>query len=207
MRLDSSRHRIHAAAIRLFVERDTTQWAVSDLAAAAGMARGTVYYNLPDPQLLFREVAERLANEMAERLQHGFRAVEDPALQLSHAVRQYVRRAHDEPDWGRFMTHFAHSCWPLHKLRAAWLGDKLRADMQHGRYCVRPNQSGAIMGMVAGTVIGAMAAAREGELTWPAAGSEMAQMLLVALGLEQQEARAIASATLPPLPQPLKSLP
>jgi AcrR family transcriptional regulator len=199
--LRPTRRRIQRAALKLFVERDSKQLTVSELAAAAGVARGTIYSNLPGAEALFDEVAEQLVDEMSERLELSFKAVEDPAARMAQGVRHYVRRAHDEPEWGRFMTRFAHNCRPLQRLWATGPGDNLRTGMRQGRYAVRASQTRAAMGMIAGGVIGAMAAVLEGDLTWRAAGSDTAELLLIALGIDRKEARGFASAPLPPLPK------
>ena len=65
--LNPAQQRIHAAALKLFAERGVTQVNVSDLAQAAGVARGTIYNNLSNPDGLFEEVA-------ADRCQRGGRA-------------------------------------------------------------------------------------------------------------------------------------
>jgi hypothetical protein len=44
---------------------------------------------------------------------------------------------------------------------------------------------------------------RRGDLAWHAAGSDTAELLLIALGVDRKEARALASTPLPPLPKPV----
>ena len=92
------------------------------------MARGTIYSHVPDVEGLFEEVAARLAHEMIERVEAGFAGVDDPAARLSIGVRQYIRRAHEEPLWGRFMSRFGLS--PA-LLQALLESDPL-ADLQAG---------------------------------------------------------------------------
>ena len=45
--------RIHRAAMQLFAENGGRQVTVSELAAAAGIARGTIYNNFESPEQLF----------------------------------------------------------------------------------------------------------------------------------------------------------
>ena len=59
--LNQASRRIHAAAMKLFAERGVTKVGVSELAAAAGMARGTIYSHVPDVERLFEDVAAGLA--------------------------------------------------------------------------------------------------------------------------------------------------
>ena len=104
--LTPTRKRIYAAAMTLFAELGVTRVSISELAAAAGMARGTIYSNVNDLDGLFEEVAAHLVREMTERVVRGFAGIDDPAQRLALGIRQYIRRAHAEPDWGRFMSRF-----------------------------------------------------------------------------------------------------
>ena len=81
--LNQAHKRIHAAAMKLFTERGVTKVSISELAAAAGMARGTIYSHVPDVDRLFEEVAGQLAREMTERVVAGFAGISDPAQRLA----------------------------------------------------------------------------------------------------------------------------
>jgi AcrR family transcriptional regulator len=199
-RSSPARQRIFAAALKLFALKGATQVGISELAAAAGVARGTVYNNLTDAEALFEDLAEELVDEMSERLTRSFAGIEDPAIRMGYALRHYVRRAHEEPDWGRFMTRFAYSNRSLQRLWVAGPGRNLKVGIEGGRYLVRPDQGRAVVGMMAGGVIGAMSAVLDGDLTWRSAGSDTAELLLVAIGVDRAEARRIAAMELPPLP-------
>ncbi|MGZ5179549.1 MAG: TetR/AcrR family transcriptional regulator [Ramlibacter sp.] len=198
--LHPTRRRIHAAALRLFAQSGATQLSISELAAAAGVARGTVYSHLADQPSLLEDVASHLIEEMSSRLELCFAGLEDPAMRLAVGVRHYVQRAHAEPDWGRFILRFGYTSGPLQRLWTGGPGVDLRHGMQTGRYAVRRGQARALLGMAVGGVLSAMGAVLEGEATWRAAGSDTAELLLAALGLGRKEAREIASAPLPPLP-------
>jgi len=197
--LNQARRRIHAAAMKLFAERGVTKVSISELASAAGMARGTIYSHVPDIDNLFEDVAAQLAHEMIERVVGGFADTQDPALRLSIGVRQYIRRAHEEPLWGRFMSRFGMS--PA--LTQALLVSDPLADFQtgiaSGRYRIGAEQLTAMVGLLAGGTLAAMLPVLDGRSTWRDAGSDTAELLLVALGLDRAEARELARSELPPL--------
>lgn len=199
-RLRSSHRRIHSAAIKLFAEKGATQLAVSELAAAAGVARGTIYNNFSDGSELFDEVAGRLVTEMSERMALVFATVDDPAERLAYGVRWYAQRAHEEPDWGRFVTRFAYSCAPLRRMWEGGPGTNLRLGIEKRRYALRRGQMRAALGMVVGGVLSGMAAVLDGDATWRVAGCDTAELLLAGLGVERREARGIAVLPLPALP-------
>lgn len=200
MTLTPAQQRIHEAALKLFAERGVTQLNVSDLAQAAGVARGTIYNNLGDPDSLFTEVAASLAADMNARVTASFQEVVDPAQRIAIGVRLYVRRAHEEPHWGRFITRFAFSNASLQKV---WEGQPvvdMMAGLQTGRFHFRPDQLPSAMSVLATSVLGAMFMVLEGIKTWREAGSDVAELVLVGLGLARAEARTLAAGDLPALP-------
>ena len=195
-----ARQRIHAAAMKLFTERAVTKVNISELAAAAGMARGTIYSHVPDVECLFEEVAAGLAHEMIERVSAGFAGVDDPAARLSIGVRQYIRRAHEEPPWGRFMSRFGLSPALLNALLESDPLTDLQAGVDSGRYRIDRAQLPAMVGLLAGGTLAAMLPVLDGHATWRDIGSDTAELMLVALGVDRTQARAIATLQLPPLP-------
>lgn len=194
-----SEQRIHRAALQLFAERGVTQVSVSELAEAAGVARGTIYNHFKHPESLFERVATELAAEMDRRIQQAFASVEDPAARLALGIRLWIRRAHLEPHWGRFFTRFSFS---NDALQTMWSGPPVADVMkgiETGRYTVGPQQLPSIVAMMAGSVIGAIFMVLEGHRTWRDAGSDTVELVLVALGVAREEARTLATTELPAL--------
>ena len=193
--------RIHDAALRIFAEKGVTQLTVSELAEEAGVARGTVYNNLGSTDALFEEVAAGLADEMHRRVVSSFAEIDDPAHRLANGIRFFVRRAHEEPVWGRFIIRYAFS---NDSLRAMWVGppaSDLRRGQEQKRYRIDPDQLQSALGMITGATLSAMLLVVEGHKTWRASGTDTAELVLRALGVAPREARKIAKLELPPLPK------
>jgi AcrR family transcriptional regulator len=198
--LNAAQKRIHTAAMKLFAEMDVTRVSISDLAAAAGVARGTVYNNLGGTEGLFERVAAQLVREMTIRVTQSLADTDDLALRLAFGIRHYLRRAHEEPHWGRFLNRFGFSSASLQTL---WSTDPIRnlnEGIETGRYRITREQLPSSMVMIAGAVLAAMLPVLEGRQTWREVGTEVAELLLVALGIPRDEARALAARELPPLP-------
>ncbi len=198
--MNAALKRIHAAAMKLFAELGVTRISISELAIAAGMARGTVYANVANVDNLFEEVAAQLVHEMAHRVVLSFPDNDDPARNLSIGVRQYIRRAHDEPLWGRFMNRFGLS---NASLQVVWATDpvaNLRAGIATGRYKITEQQLPSMVGMLTGGTLAAMFPVLEGHGTWCDIAADTAELMLVALGLSRKEAKALGRSDLPPLP-------
>jgi AcrR family transcriptional regulator len=197
-----AQQRIHKAALQLFAERGHAQVTISELAEAAGIARGTVYNNIKQPEALFQSVAAELAADMVHRVELLFATIDDPAMRLATGLRLWLRRAHAEPQWGRFLVRYAFGSEALQQF---WSGPPV-ADLMRGvdagRYTLRAEQLPSVVAMITGTVLGSIFLVLEGHRTWRDAGSEAAELLLIALGLSREEARALATAELPRLPEP-----
>jgi AcrR family transcriptional regulator len=168
---------------------------------AAGVARGTIYSHVPDVDGLFEEVAAQLSHEMVMRVAAGIREQADPALRLSIGVRQYIRRAHDEPLWGRFISRFGLN----HSLVSAVQGGDpvvdLLAGIEAGRYSITRAQLPAVVALLVGGTLAAMLPVLDGRGTWRTIGSDTVELMLIGLGLAPDEARRVARCELPPLPQ------
>lgn len=200
--MSSALERIYAAALKIFVERGFGEISVSELADATGVSRGTIYNNLNSTQSLFDDIATELGAEMNERILRSAAPDADPVGRLADGIRLYIRRAHEEPLWGRFYVRYGLTSALLREL---WTGPPMR-DLQRGiaesRYDLRGIQPMTALSMIAGSVLGSMLLVLDGHKTWREAGTETAELLLRALGLPPDEARTLASKELAPLAPP-----
>lgn len=199
MAISASQKRIHRAALGLFAEKGTTAITVSELAEASGVARGTIYNNGLSPDSLFEDIATQLTKEMNSRVVKTLGDETDPARRIAKGVRMYIRRAHEEPDWGRFLCKFAFSSQSLMGL---WSGeDSPLPDVIQGvelkRYNFTEQQLMAVISMIAGTVLSSIFLVLEGHKTWREIGVDVAELMLQALGIDHGEAKIIAAEELP----------
>lgn len=191
--------RLYDAALRLFVERGACQVSVSELAEAAGVARGTIYNNLKTTTDLFRELAAQLTTEMNHRVVKSYASQDKPAERLAMGIRFFIRRAHEEPLWGRFISQFALSNASLFEIfRGPPVQDVLEG-MAASRYSFKPEQLPSVVGAISGIVLGVMFLVLEGHKTWREGGADAAELALRALGVDAETAQAIAAMPLPPL--------
>ncbi|WAJ39702.1 helix-turn-helix domain containing protein [Pseudomonas sp. GOM7] len=198
--LSPAQRRIHMAAIRLFAEKGAAQLNVSDLAQEAGVARGTIYNNVENIDQLFQQVASQLSKEMHQRVNDSFAGLEDPAARLATGIRLFIRRAHEEPHWGAFLSRFALSDASLREMVYSQATADVLKGLSTGRYRFPQSHLASAISLIASATLGAMLLVREGIKTWRDAGSETAELVLCALGITVDEARRLASADLPPLP-------
>lgn len=195
--LNAAQRRLQRVAMELFAERGVTRLSVSELAQAAGIARGTIYNNLQDLDSLFFEVATQLADEMIELTANTSATCEDPAQRLADGIRSFVKRAHEDPLWGRFVCRFALNTESLQKM---WTGQPvkdLHKGLETGRFTFKREQLASVVSLIAGAVLGASTLVLDGRKTWRDAGSDAAEFVLVAVGVPREEAQALVLGDLP----------
>jgi AcrR family transcriptional regulator len=191
--------RISDAAIRLFVEKGTTQLTVSELAQAANVARGTLYRNIGSMTDLFDRVVTEFSIDLHQRVSASFAGIDDPAARLATGLRLWIRYAYENPTIGRFAVRFGLS---EESLRAVMTGppmSDIEAGVAAGRYDLGSLSVDSIAAMVLGATVSAMWMVLEGHQTWREAGSATAELVLRAMGIDAVEAREIAAAELPRL--------
>jgi AcrR family transcriptional regulator len=191
--------RIQDAAMRLFAERGVTKVTVSDLAEAAGVARGTIYNHGSDVEKLFEQIATRLTDEMTARVDATLEGVDDPARRIAIGMRLFVRRAHQEPTWGRFVTRFGGTAPTMRGLLAGGPAKDLKAGVRSRRFALREELLLPALTMMSASVLAAMILVVDGHQTWREAGASAAELFLRAVGVPGDDARAISREELPPL--------
>ena len=191
--------RIYEAALRLFAERGVTQVTVSDLAAASGVARGTIYNNFASVETLFEDVATALTAEMSELTAAAAADTTDPAKRVAFGMRFFVRRAHEDPLWGRFLVRFGATTPTLQELLQGAPSDDVLLGVEGGVFRIRGDQVPSAVGLLSAGVLAAMSLVLEGRRTWRDAGSDVAELFLRALGVAADEAQAVATGELPVL--------
>lgn len=189
--MNPTRRRIRDAALRLFVEHGSTRVTIQELAQAAGVARGTVYRHVPAPEHLFAEIAAELTREMNERVLADLNSESDPARRLYRGMEAFLRRAHEEPAWGRFLVRFAISEPSLQGLWTGAPARELSVGAAHSRFQIRPEQAPTLVAMIAGSLLAAMLLVLEGHQTWRAAASELGQLVLRGVGLDDEAIEAV----------------
>jgi len=187
--------------MQLFAENGGRQVTVSELAAAAGIARGTIYNNVESPEQLFESVAAQLAHEMHGRILASFATLDDPVQRLANGCRMFIRRASEEPHWGRFVNRFSLNTKSLQDLLQSQLLQDVMAGMQAGRYNFRPEQLPGVIALIAGSVLTSMFLVLEGHRSWRQAGADATELVLRAMGIAPDEALSLATSELPPLPE------
>lgn len=199
--MNTVENRILPAAMRLFAERGGTQIAVSDLARAAGVSRGTIYNNTSNPCGLYDAVCDMIATEMAQSIDRRLVGIDDPAQKLSNIVRLPLRRVHEDPHWGRFIARYAMGEPRLGQFWRSTPAAELRRGLALGRFDFAPEQVASITAASGGATFGAMTLILGGHRTWRQVSEDTAELVLRSVGIPRDEARALATIEIDPLPR------
>lgn len=202
-RASNAKARIYNAAIRLFAENGGNGVNVSELAEAAGIARGTIYNNIDTPEDLFNEVVGAVSREMLLRTEATMSDISNPIESISTGLRLFARRAHEEHDWGRFLVRFTLDNSDLHDLMLGPPAADIRRAVKLGHFDVSEAQIPTLVTMLVGSTMAAMNAVVRGDQTWRAGGSSAAELFLRAGGVAADEARRISTIELALLAAPM----
>lgn len=194
-----ARGRIFRAALRLYAERGSDSITLRDLADEAGMARGTIYNNIPQPDKLFSEIASALSREMIDRVERTMQDMTDPAQRIATGMRLFIRRAHLEQDWGSFLVRFSHTQAVLKNMLQEPPVEDIRHAIQTGRFSASSSLVSSLATMMTGSTLAAMNEVLAGEQAWRVVGGEAAFLFLRAAGMESSEAERLTSTELPEL--------
>ncbi|MGJ8686079.1 MAG: TetR/AcrR family transcriptional regulator [Spongiibacteraceae bacterium] len=199
MPLSKTQRKIYRTAMRLFTEKGRQQIAVSELADAAGIARGTVYNNIDSIDDLFTQVSAELQRVMHQHIRDCLVGIEDPALRLSMGIRLFIRRVHEEPDWGRFVQRFAYSSTSVENFMNGQAVQDLQRGITERRYSIDQDRLQGIIALIAGTTFTSMFFVSEGYRSWREASEDASFLILSSLGIAAGEITTINKHQLPTL--------
>jgi AcrR family transcriptional regulator len=86
----SQAEKILKVAAELFATHRFHEARMEDIAAAAGVGKGTLYRYFKDKEALYTTLLERAADQMSERMHAGLDGVRGPRVRLEAAVRAII---------------------------------------------------------------------------------------------------------------------
>jgi TetR/AcrR family transcriptional regulator, acrAB operon repressor len=117
-----TRHRILNVAERVFSERGVTRTSLADIAKAAGVTRGAVYWHFADKADLFCSMVARVTMPMessACQVHHGGAA--DPMASIREMMTGILRRTSEDPQARRVFHIVYHKCEHVDEMEPVWL--------------------------------------------------------------------------------------
>jgi AcrR family transcriptional regulator len=194
-----TRDKITETAMGLFAKHGTTSLTVSELAQAAGVARGTIYNNFASTDRLFEQIAGELSENLFKQIALISGSVSDPAQRVANGIRYFVKQAHEQPVWGRFILRFAFSTDVLEQVWTGLPSQDLEDGLKTGQFHFEAEQMQSFTSMLAGCTVSAIFFVVEGHKTWREAGANAVEFVLRAVGVDEKAAQEYAKSELPPL--------
>lgn len=94
-----TREEIFGAGIRVFARKGYAAGTLADVARAAGVTRGAIYWHFENKQAFLREMVHRLTRTYDDLIRLAKTNAEEPARAIESAVEQIIRRFARDPDF------------------------------------------------------------------------------------------------------------
>lgn len=116
-----TRNDILDTAERVFSERGVSRTSLADIAAAAGVTRGAIYWHFRDKADLFCEMVARVTLPMEDapcRVNHA--AAADPLASIRAMMVAILRRTSEDPQARRVFHIVFHKCEYVDEMKPVW---------------------------------------------------------------------------------------
>ncbi|CEI20837.1 transcriptional regulator [Pseudomonas aeruginosa] len=181
-------------AVRLFARKDVGEIALLDVASEAEVASATIYNYFRTRDEVVEAVGLALANEFSESISQHSVGIQSGALRLAIGVRMFIRHAMADPDWASAVIRVVHFDRAMRSKIANYVLADLRAGAEEG--ALTYSDECIALDLVVSCTLGAMRSVVEGR---SASGhdTQVAEMVLKALGASAAKARKLAQQELP----------
>ena len=201
-RKERTRGRLMDAAVRVIAAVGLNNMGIGDVLAEAKVSRGTFYNHFKTLDDLLGALSERLQDEFRHECDTVAASVVDPAERLVVGVRHVIHRSVAEPEWGWLVIHFRFEDSTLREGFREGPARDIRAAVAAGRLSAETNVevgTDLLLGCMHAAVRRALRGECEADLA-----ETVAAFILSGLGLELEQAQAVARRTLgAPLKVPL----
>jgi len=195
-RRERARQELVGAARALIAEKGVAELRVSDVTERIDVALGSFYNHFETKdqvvEAILAETVSALANAIGDVGDH----LEDPAEAMSMGIRKLVGLCDTDPELARLLVCLEDAEPRFERMVAPRAGRIMRRGVEGGRFRVE-DEFLALTIAIAG-VLAAIRAAVDGRVKVDA-GAACAAALLRCVGIDDDEARAIATRPLPDL--------
>lgn len=185
-----TRKRVIEAAYRLFAERGADAPTIDDIIAEAGVARGTFYNHFQTRDECFQAVADEIATAINALILPQIEHIEDPALRIALAFRLFTHFGVADETRGWILLRMMPLVGALNHYMKTFVEGEFADGIGKGRFQA-PSLAHAVdlgLGLEIMTIHRMLV-----DRCDDGYADLAAEMLLMALGLEEAEAREIAT--------------
>lgn len=189
-----TRQQLLEAALRIYARKGVGELALHELAEEAGVSNGTIYNYFRSREEVLQAVGIALAEQLSHQIIAASIGVSRGAERMAIGIRRFVLQAIVEPQWASALISVVRYAEGM----MSAVADYVRADLQSGK------QQGdfhyvneeVALGLLLAAVMGAMTAVIEGRAVKDH-DIIIAEMILLALGVADTEAKRIANLPIP----------
>lgn len=180
--------------MRIYARQGAAELALNQLAEEAGVSNGTVYNYFRSKEDVLDAVGIALAEALSVEVTALSRDLTSGAERIAVGVRSFVLHAIDDPQWASALVSVAHYAEGMRSLLAVNVCSDLQLGTSQGD--LHYENKGLAMMMVVAMTTGAMQTLAGGKVS-PDCDCMVAEMVLLALGLDRAKARAFAFGAMP----------
>lgn len=183
-----TRAQLMDAAISEFARRGIEATAINDIAAAAGVSHGTVYYHFPNKEALVEAVGRAVAASLVDQVDQEIASITQGRERVALATQAFIRAAAAEADWGWLVVRALSDMGPFHHQISRGIRKDAMIGITAGEFSAEPTD------LLFTSLLAVVAAALRARLEAPRrAGieAEAATLVLRMLGLDERTARRL----------------
>jgi AcrR family transcriptional regulator len=185
---ERTRHQLISAGVAVLAEKGEAL-TISDVVARAEVSNGTFYNYFADRDELIDALAENslisLAAQSAIQTAH-----QDPARRFAFATLRVLRRAVEDPTWGRVVLRLLDRRASYSRDIAGYLREDLSAGFDEGRFEFGPD--GITLDVLLGLISMSIRRVIRGDAD-PDHAERVLERALAILGIAKEEARILAT--------------
>jgi AcrR family transcriptional regulator len=202
-RREKMRARLIESAMLVFARRGAEGSVIDEVISVAEVSRGTFYHYFRTNEELLAAVAAEVGNQLLHIVDPVIRELPDPAARVACGIRLALMVARTHPHLAGFMVRVGPPALGAQSLATEYLPRDIRAGIASGRFGPMPPR--LAFDLITGPVLAAFHTL-QGEdvpLDYP---QQLAQAVLMSLGVPKAAAAKAAALPLQPLQLPDDSL-
>lgn len=191
-----TRRQLIDAALRIYARKGVGEMALNELAEEAGVSNGTVYNYFRTREDVLDAVGIALADQLSHQVVEASIGVTQGVERMAIGIRRYIRQAAQDPEWARALVSVARYTEGMLSALAIYVRADLQLGQQQGDFRFADEE--VALGLVLAATMGSMTAAVNG-MKAGNHDSLVAEMILMALGVQPEKAHTVANLPIPRL--------
>jgi AcrR family transcriptional regulator len=189
-----TRQQLIEAALRIYACKGVGEMALNELAEEAGVSNGTVYNYFRTREEVLDAVGIALADQLSHQVVEASIGITQGVERMAIGIRRFILQSTQDPQWASALISVARYAEGMLSALANYVRGDLQLGLRQGDF--RYAHEEVALGVVLSATMGAMTAIVNG-MKIDNHDSLIAEMILMALGVDVGKARSIATMPMP----------